>query len=118
MPQRDLLEVRGTYLEITNRGFYQNLDQEAYIRVILTDEEDIPDAVGKLRVIYPNLMQLDYDNRRTRGGAATWQVVDVERQTPLQLFDTFYQKQNNSPMSEEQRVYLAHLIETVWEDKA
>lgn len=118
VPQRDLLEVRGTYLEITNRGFYQNLDQEAYIRVILTDEEDIPDAVGKLRVIYPNLMQLDYDNRRTRGGAATWQVVDVERQTPLQLFDTFYQKQNNSPMSEEQRVYLAHLIETVWEDKA
>lgn len=118
VPQKDLLEVRGTYLEVTDRRFYQNFDQEAYIRVILTDEEDIPDAIGKLRVIYPNLMQLDYDNRRTRGGAITWKTVDVERQTPLQLFETFYQKQNHGPMSEEQRAYLTHLIEMVWEEKA
>ena len=118
VPQKDLLEVRGTYLEVTDRRFYQNFDQEAYIRVILTDEEDIPDAIGKLRVIYPNLMQLDYDNRRTRGGATTWKTVDVERQTPLQLFETFYQKQNHGPMSEEQRAYLTHLIEMVWEEKA
>lgn len=118
VPQKDLLEVRGTYLEVTDRRFYQNFDQEAYIRVILTDEEDIPDAIGKLRVIYPNLMQLDYDNRRTRGGTTTWKTVDVERQTPLQLFETFYQKQNHGPMSEEQRAYLTHLIEMVWEEKA
>ena len=62
--------------------------------------------VSYTHLIYPNLMQLDYDNRRTRGGATTWKTVDVERQTPLQLFETFYQKQNHGPMSEEQRAYL------------
>ena len=33
----------------------------------LTDEEDILDGLQKLRVIYPNIMQLEYDNCRTRG---------------------------------------------------
>ena len=37
-----------------------------YLYITLTDEQDVPDALARLRVIYPNLMQLDYDNQRTR----------------------------------------------------
>ena len=32
----------------------------------VTDEEDIVDGMQKLRTVYPNLMRLEYDNRRTR----------------------------------------------------
>lgn len=41
--KRDLVELRGTYEELTFRGFYEETSyQEDYVRVILTDEEDIP----------------------------------------------------------------------------
>ena len=68
-PMRDLVELRGTYEELTFRGFYDGTSYPRdYVHITLTDEEDIPDAVSKLRIIYPNLMKLDYDNKRTRAG--------------------------------------------------
>lgn len=115
-PRRDMLELRGTYLEVSAREFYQNLDREAYIRVTLTDEEDVPDAMGKLRILYPNLMRLDYDNRRTRSGVEMLEAMEVEQQSPLELFASLYEQQNGGPMSPEQREYLTGLMEHVWEE--
>ena len=83
----------------------------------LTDEEDVPDAMARLRIIYPNLMRLDYDNRRTRAGAAPVEETESEQKSPLELFAEFYERQNNGPMSEEQRNFAEGLIEKIWEDE-
>ena len=67
VPRHDLRELRGSYMELTARANYEGTAVDDYLHITLTDEEDIPDVIGKLRVIYPNLMKLDYDNARTRG---------------------------------------------------
>ena len=67
IPKYDMREIQGTYMELTDRAYYRDMDREDYLHITLMDEEDIPDAVRKLQVIYPNLMKLDYDNARTRG---------------------------------------------------
>ena len=85
-------------------------------RAVLTDENDVYDAVGRLRLVYPNLMRLDYDNCRTRSGAPELDQADVERD-PLELFAGFYEQQNRQPLSEEQRRYLAELLETLREGR-
>ena len=89
-------------------------DQE---NCLLTDEEDIPDAVRKLQVIYPNLMKLDYDNQRTRGRKSFADVPEVEEKTPFDIFEDLYEKQNNQEMNEEQKQLIHSLIEKIWEDK-
>ena len=89
-------------------------DQET---CLLTDEEDIPDAVRKLQVIYPNLMKLDYDNQRTRGRKSFADVQEVEEKTPFDIFEDLYEKQNNQEMNEEQKQLIHSLIEKIWEDK-
>lgn len=113
-PRRDMRELRGTYMELTAKSYYDSFPREDYIHITLTDEEDILDAVGKLRVIYPNLMKLDYDNRRTRSGAALDSVEQVEQKKPLDLFAEFYEKQNNQPMNEEQTQFMQELIDEIW----
>ena len=75
----------------------------------------MPEAVGKLRLIYPNLMKLSYDNTRTRVNQVIDGAEDVRRKTPLELFDELYELQNNQPMSEEQRIFTQELIESIWE---
>ena len=117
-PKRDLLDLRGTYDQLAAREFYQRIDQNAYIRVTLTDENDVPDAMGKLRVIYPNLMALGYDNARTRGGGEIAQAEAAVRLSPMELFAAFYEQQNGNPLSEEQTEFLAGLIEEIWEVQA
>ena len=73
--------------------------------------------MGKLRLIYPNLMRLDYDDLRIRGGSVELEEADVKRD-PLELFAEFYRQQNRRPMSEEQRRYLTGLLETIQEERA
>ena len=115
-PMRDLAELRGTYEELTFRGFYDGTSYPRdYVHITLTDEEDIPDAVSKLRIIYPNLMKLDYDNKRTRAGIIMEGAEDQQR-SPLELLEEFYEKQNGQPMGEEQRAFAKSLMERIWEE--
>ena len=117
VPLRDLVELRGTYEEVTFRGFYEGTGwQQDYVHITLTDEEDVPNAVGKLRVIYPNLMKLDYDNRRTRAGISLEGAEEMERRSPLELLEEFYEKQNGQPMGDEQRAFARSWMERIWEE--
>lgn len=116
IPKRDMMEIKGSYMEVTSRDFYNSIDTAAYMHITLTDEEDIPDAIGKLRSVYPNIMKLDYDNMRTRSNSEIIGTDDIERKTPIELFSEFYAYQNNQPLSAEQHAFLCDLIEKTWED--
>ena len=114
-PLHDMREIRGSYQEVTAKVFYENTDVHDYLHITLTDEEDVPEAMARLRVIYPNLMKLTYDNTRTRSNTFISGAVDVQKKSPLQLFGELYQQQNNQPMSEIQKDFLHTLIESIWE---
>ena len=115
IPQHDLREIKGTYDEVTNKKNYEGTAVDDYLHIVLTDEEDIPDAIGKLRVIYKNIMKLSYDNKRTRENKVISDAEDVERKSPIELFEEFYELQNNQKMNDEQKKYSLELINSIWE---
>lgn len=112
---RDMREIKGTYSEITLRDNYKDTNTDDYMHIILTDEEDIPEAIGKLRTIYPNIMKLDYDNKRTKTDNTVFESLDTMKKSPIELFGELYYIQNNSEMSEEQKAFSKQLIEKIWE---
>ena len=114
-PLHDLREIKGTYEELTDKKNYENTDTDDYIHAVLTDENDVIDAMGKLRVIYPNIMQLTYDNTRTKERNEISGVENIEEKTPLELFMELFEKQNNAPMAEEQMKFITECIDKVWE---
>lgn len=117
IPKHDLVELKGTYSDLTRKSFYENTTwQEDYTHITLTDEEDIPDAIGKLRTVYHRIMRLGYDNKRTRAKAEIDEAADVESKSPLELFSDFYELQNNQPMTEEQAKFMQELVEHTWEE--
>lgn len=116
-PMRDLRELRGTYKELTAKSYYENTTYtKDYLHITLTDEEDIMDAAGKLKVIYPNLMKLDYDNQRTRHCVEITGTEEVEKKSPFELYTELFELQNNKPMSDEQSVFINKMMEEIWED--
>ena len=116
-PRHDLRIIRGSFAQVTDKSFYAGTATDDYLQVILTDEEDVPEAIGRLRVIYPNILKLTYDNTRTRTDQLIDGAQDVERKSPLQLFGELYQQQNNQPMSQQQADFTRTLIESIWEGK-
>lgn len=115
VPKHDLREIKGKYEEILLKENYEGTNTEDYIHITLTDEEDIPDVMNRLRVIYPNIMKLDYDNKRTRSNQAVGKAEGVEKKSPLELFSEFYYDRNGQTMSEEQTAFMQNLIEEIWE---
>lgn len=117
VPLRDMRKIRGTYLEVTARSFYEGTNTEDYLQVTLTDEQDIPDGMQKLRVIYPNMMRLEYDNQRTRENKTVKSAKSVEKKSELELFEEFFEIQNNQPVSEQQRRFVERLIQEIQEKR-
>ena len=116
-PRTDMREIKGTYERLMSREFYHGTNTGDYLHITLTDEEDIPDVLNKLRVVYPNIMKLDYENTRTKRQQAMELLEDVKQKSPLELFEEFYEIQNNQPMSEEQEIWMRTWIEKIWEDR-
>lgn len=110
-PLRDLRKIRGTYMELMSKDFYEGTDTGDYLQITLTDEEDVPDGMAKLRTVYPNLMQLVYDNSRTRQSRQVEVTERVEQKSEMELFEEFYEIQNNQPMSEDQQNFVKSLLE-------
>ena len=116
IPRHDLREIRGTYNDLMLKSNYEHTAVDDYLRVILTDEEDVPDALARLRTVYPNIMRLEYDNIRTRTSAMLDSMEKVEQKTETEIFCEFYEIQNGQPMSEEQRAFSRMLMDRVKEE--
>jgi exonuclease SbcD len=113
-PLRDVVMYRGNYEELMNPDAYGKTDTDAYVRAVLTEEEEVPNAFYNLRTVYPNLMQMEYDNTRTRTQKSEWEPELVEELQPEELFADFFEQMNHKPLSEEQREYLREKIDGIW----
>lgn len=115
-PLHEWYALRGTYDELTARDYYDGKGyQEAYVSITLTDEDDIPDGMRKLRTIYHRLMELSYDNKRTRAGMTNiGKPMNVNELNPIELFGELFEKQNAQPLTDRQRQYVNSLIDQVF----
>ena len=116
-PRREMIELRGTFEELLEEARKKGEPQTDYYHMILTDETDVVDALSRLREYYPNIMLLDYDNRRTRSQKEVEQLDRVEERTPGELFAALYEQQNGQEMDSDRKEYLDGLIREIWEEQ-
>ena len=117
IPKRDMRKIRGTYEELITKTSYESTNTDDYIHVTLTDEFNVVDAIQKLRVIYKNIMKLEYDNIRTRESRKiNLDNMVIENKNPLEIFSEFYKLQNNKEMNDEQKEIIKKIMEEVWEE--
>ena len=102
--------IKGEYDTLMSRKFYSSIPTDDYIRVILTDEMEIPYAIEKMRGVYPNILELRYDNKRTQNTEAVEALENVEKKTALELFSEFYKKQNGAKMSDEEECIIKDVL--------
>lgn len=116
-PLHDMRKLKGSYADLTLKSNYEHTNTTDYLAIILTDEEDIPDAINRLRSIYPNIMQLSYENTRTNTAKQLANIDIHNLKSPLTLFKEFYTQQNNQDLNTEQNAILEELIHDIWEEK-
>lgn len=115
VPLHDWADLRGTYDELMSEAFYGGKGYEnRYVRLTLTDEDEVVDAMNKLRNVYPLAMVLQYDNTRTRHYQEMEEAENVEDKSPQELVSEFFEKQNGQPMNEAQNELITNLINEIF----
>lgn len=111
IPLRDLRIIKGPIEKLIDPEFYSQGNTKDYIHATITNEEEIYDAIGQLRRVYPNIMKLEFENSKTRkNDEAKTSAQTIASKNPLELFEEFYENQNNVPMTEEQRNIMKDLF--------
>lgn len=114
-PIRDMRHIKGTYDFLTERKNYEKTNTEDYLRVTLLDENEVYDAIGRLRTIYPNIMRIDYENSRSSMDNEMSSADITAKKTPIEFFEEFFELQNNRSLSDSQRKLCQDIIAEVWE---
>ncbi|NLY62534.1 MAG: exonuclease SbcCD subunit D [Erysipelothrix sp.] len=104
---REFKHIKGYLADILSMD-----KTDDYVFVTLLDD-DVLDAISKLKTIFTNLMTLDFDNKRTQANATIDLLTDIEDLSASQLFKEFYALFNNSEMSESQAKIVEQIMERI-----
>lgn len=114
VPLRDVVEYKETYVTFISEEFRKRINTNDYVHLTLIDENEKENVMNELRLLYPNVMKVDYDNTRTRSSTSLERISALEQQTPYELLNLFYESQNGSRLNEQQAGYVEKLIEEIW----
>ena len=108
-PLRDMREMECSLESLLKRKCEIG-NEEDYMHVILTDEEQILDAIGKVRTVYPNVMQISFMMQYETIQMKENQIAD---QNPMELFEQFYKMQNHIDLDEKRAQMAISIFEEV-----
>lgn len=112
-PLRDMRVIRGELKDLTENPVGNTDD---YIFAELTDENEPLDAIGHLRSVYPNIMGMSYDNKRTAQSAEV-RLRAMGAKSSIELFEEFYQQQNGDDLSAEQKEIVQNILKELEGDR-
>ncbi len=110
-PIRDMRVIKGPIEELLKEGNYKETNTQDYIKAIITNEEAIYDAIGQIRKVYPNTLSLEIANIKTAAQNMNLEKIeDLKQKDEFELFDDFYEFQNNIKLDEEQKEIVKQVI--------
>ena len=110
---RDMRIIKGAFAKVVENSKVDPKFDD-YIHMVLTDEDEVSDAINRLRDLYPNIMTLAYENKRTSEEKSLEDLRDFDEKSPLTMFEHFYEFRNNAKLSPDKEKLIKEIIDEVW----
>ncbi|MFV0477720.1 MAG: exonuclease SbcCD subunit D [Parahaliea sp.] len=107
-PLRDMRIIEGSLSELIAAA-PTDRQSDDYILARLNDTGALLDVMGKLRAVYPNVLQLQFLRREQITSTATLSR-QIMKTSQLDLFETFFETMQGDSLSKVQRQYLVDLL--------
>lgn len=115
VPIRDMRVIKGPIEELLKEENYIGTNRNDYIRAIITNEEPIYDAIGQIKRVYPNTLRLDIENSKFVQSFENklTNIDEIKKRDELELFNEFFQFQNNTELNKMQTEIMKNIISDV-----
>lgn len=114
-PLHEWYDIQSTFDELSSQQYRDSHPQyvQAYLRVTLTDENFINGGFNALKAVYPNLLELHYDNQITRNANNDASLSDTARKNIEELFSELFKAQMGRPMDEHEVDFIHSLSDSL-----
>lgn len=119
IPKRDMKQLKTSMEDLKSGNILSSIPSDTYMHITLTDDEEVIDAISKVREIFKNVMVLDFDNKRNAENLSDTTITseDLKQKTPKELFVDFFSSQNNVELTESQDEIISNIVNEVLEVK-
>lgn len=109
VPLHEMRELKGSIDDILSEDYIaeHEVDVHDYMHITLTDKF-VTDAIGRVSAVYPNVMQLDFEDSCAANDIAA--IVGGESKNELDIFSEFYKIQNDAELDESQKEIITDII--------
>ncbi|MBD7910856.1 exonuclease SbcCD subunit D [Clostridium cibarium] len=112
-PLREMRIIKGPIEELIKVAKNEDSTCEDYIQAILTDEGELLDPIGKLRSVYPNIMLLKREERKSIGESATAASEGYRNKSEIDLFKEYYDSLGDGEFTKEKETIIKDVINEV-----
>lgn len=109
-PINDMRRISGPIDRLLSKEIYMEGNVLDYIQVTLTDEDEVFDAARRLKMVYKNILKLDFDNSRIRALNKVENIENIEHKSDIELFSEFYKNRTNSELKSEELEVIKNII--------
>ena len=113
IPIKDMRVIKGPFDKLISKEIVNLENKNDYLDVILTDDDYIINAIGKLRKFYPNILKLEYENKISSNEVLDNIDIDKSNMSPIDLFSEFYKMQNGIELSVKKKKIIEEVIKEV-----
>lgn len=113
IPIRDMRVIKGPFDKLISKEIINLENKNDYLDVILTDDDYIINAIGKLRKFYPNILKLEYENKISSNEVSDNIDIDKNNMSPIDLFSEFYKMQNGIELPMKKKKIIEEVIKEV-----
>lgn len=113
IPIRDMRVIKGPFDKLISKEIVNLENKNDYLNVVLTDDDYIINAIGKLRKFYPNILKLEYENKISSNEVSDNIDIDKSNMSPIDLFSEFYKMQNGIELPAKKRKIIEEVIKEV-----
>ena len=119
IPKRDMKHLKTSMEDLKSGNILSTIPSDTYMHITLTDDEEVIDAISKVREIFKNVMVLDFDNKRNGENLSDTTITseDLKQKTPKELFVDFFSSQNNVELTKSQNEIISNIVNEVLEVK-
>ena len=113
IPIRDMRVIKGPFDKLISKEIVNIENKNDYLDVVLTDDDYIINAIGKLRKFYPNILKLEYENKISSNDVLDNIDIDKSNMSPIDLFSEFYKMQNGIELPAKKKKIIEEVIKEV-----
>lgn len=108
-PLHDMRRIKGTLSNLLKQEIVNSANRMDYIEAILTDTKALIEPMGKLRIVYPNIMHMEIDKKDTK--EINSQTILMKEKTMLEICKSFFYDMTGEKLEEKKEKILEEFIE-------